>query len=120
LRRTARDVRTYHAVAIAPCWRQISRDIESDRVRRVRTLAAHGVERLLGTLHPYAQWRHPVLEVDDYVDQDLRLEGRRLVLMPSFFCRPHPITLKAGELPPALVFPVARRTCPTRKLGLVQ
>lgn len=110
LRRMAEGLRSFFTVAVKPYWRQIARDIEADRARRVRTLGEHGVERLLETVHPRARWRHPVLEVDDYVDQDLHLRGRGLVLLPSFFCRRHPLTLKDPERPPLLLFPVDQRT----------
>ncbi|MEV5748168.1 DUF5937 family protein [Actinoallomurus sp. NPDC052308] len=110
VRRVAHDVDRFFKVALAPYWRQISRDIEAERTQLVRILADHGVERLLGTLHPYARWEHPVLHVDHYVDQDVTLGGRGLVLVPSFFCRHHPITLRDPELPPLLVFPIGRRT----------
>lgn len=110
VRRVAHDVERFFRLALAPYWRQISRDIEAERTRLTQTLADHGVERLLGTLHPYARWDHPVLLVDHYVDQDVHLDGRGIVLVPSFFCRHHPITLRDPELPPLLVFPVSRRT----------
>jgi DNA-binding transcriptional ArsR family regulator len=110
VRRVAHDIRRFFSVAIAPYWKQISRDVEAERTRLVQTLADHGVERLLGSLHPYARWEYPVLHVDHYVDQDLHLEGRGLVLVPSFFCRHHPITLRDPEMPPLVVFPIARRT----------
>jgi DNA-binding transcriptional ArsR family regulator len=110
VQRVAHDVEKFFRLALAPYWGQVSRDIETERTQLAQTLADHGVERLLGTLHPYARWDHPVLLVDHYVDQDVHLEGRGLVLVPSFFCRHHPITLRNPELPPLLVFPVSRRT----------
>jgi DNA-binding transcriptional ArsR family regulator len=110
VRRVAHDVEKFFKIALAPYWRQISRDIEAERTRLVQTLADHGMERTLETLHPYARWDYPVLHIDDYVDQDIHLDGRGIVLVPSFFCRHHPITLRDPELPPLLVFPVSRRT----------
>ncbi|MCO5968746.1 ArsR/SmtB family transcription factor [Actinoallomurus soli] len=110
VRRVAQDVEKFFTIALAPYWKQISRDIEAERTQLVQILADHGVERLLGTLHPYARWEFPVLHVDRYVDQDVELGGRGLVLVPSYFCRHHPITLRDPELPPLLVFPVGRRT----------
>ncbi|MGW0561714.1 hypothetical protein ACWDZ4_14150 [Streptomyces sp. NPDC003016] len=38
-------------------------------------------------------WRPPVLEVDHPVGRDLQLEGRGLLLIPSYFCWRRPITL---------------------------
>lgn len=65
-----------------------------------------GTEALLTGLGPGVRRRPPVLEVACPVDQDLRLDGRGLVLQASFFCRPTPTTLADGELPPVLVHPV--------------
>ena len=110
LDRIAEDVRRFFEIAIAPYWKQISRDIEADRGRHLRTLGDHGVEQVLETLHPAARWQHPVLRIDGYVDQDLYLAGRGIVLVPSFFCRRHPITLKHAGSQPVLVFPVRQRT----------
>jgi DNA-binding transcriptional ArsR family regulator len=108
--RIARDVERFFTVAIGPYWTHIARDVEADRRRYLQTLGDHGVERLLDTLHPSVRWRHPVLQVDGYVDQDLQLDGRGIVLVPSFFCRHHPLTLKDPGPRPVLVLPVARRT----------
>jgi hypothetical protein len=55
--RIAGDVGRFFAIAIGPHWTQISRDIEADRRRQLQTLGAHGVERLLDTLHPSVRWR---------------------------------------------------------------
>ncbi|MGG7614115.1 ArsR/SmtB family transcription factor, partial [Streptomyces sp. ZG43] len=49
---------------------------------------------------------HPGLEVTYPVEQCLRLEGRGLVLQPSFFCWPTPTTLADGALRPVLVHPI--------------
>ena len=100
LRQVVSALTEYFDAAIAPYWKQISHDIDADRARRVNELGKDGVERLLEGLHPFARWKHPVLEVDDHVDQDLHLDGRGLVLAPSFFCRRHPMTLRdPGGIP---------------------
>jgi DNA-binding transcriptional ArsR family regulator len=109
LRQVASAATEYFAAAIAPYWSQISHDIDADRARQITLLGTHGVERLLEGLRPFARWRHPILEIDDYVDQDLHLGGRGLVLVPSFFCRRHPMTLKDPGRSPTLIFPVGRR-----------
>src|SRR5438876_12229110 len=40
------------------------------------------------------------------VHRDLRLDGRGLRLVPSFFCRGTPVALADPELPPTLVYPL--------------
>lgn len=109
-RELAAGLERFFAIALAPYWRQVTRDIEADRTQHIRTLGEHGVARMLETLHPDTRWRHPVLEVDGYVDQQLRLRGRGLILVPSFFCRRRPMVLKDPELPPVLIVPVRHRT----------
>ncbi|HEY0539993.1 MAG TPA: winged helix-turn-helix domain-containing protein [Actinoallomurus sp.] len=113
--RIAGDVGRFFAIAIGPHWTQISRDIEADRRRQLQTLGAHGVERLLNTLHPSVRWRHPVLHVGGHLDRDLHLAGRGLVLIPAFFCRHHPLTRTDPAPRPVLVVPVNRRTWAWRK-----
>jgi DNA-binding transcriptional ArsR family regulator len=108
--RIAGDVERFFGFALAPYWAAIAHDVEADRRRHLRTLGDTGVEGLLDTLHPVVRWRHPVLHVEDHVDQDLHLRGRGLVLVPAFFCRHHPLTLKVTGPRPLLVFPIGRRT----------
>ncbi|WP_103342186.1 ArsR/SmtB family transcription factor [Amycolatopsis sp. CA-126428] len=66
-----------------------------------------GPEGLLRWLGPAARWRPPVLVVVDYpVDRDLRLDGRGLLLIPSYFGVHHPVALADPRLRPVLVFPI--------------
>ncbi|QFU87378.1 helix-turn-helix domain-containing protein [Amycolatopsis sp. YIM 10] len=108
-RQLGEAVREYFAETLAPHWSSITSSVRGDAAERGRTLLRGGVERLLSTLHPAARWRAPVLEVDYPVDQELHLGGRGLVLAPSFFCWRAPVTLRNPDLPPTLVYPVARQ-----------
>ncbi|MFG2182446.1 ArsR/SmtB family transcription factor [Streptomyces abikoensis] len=95
----------YHQAAIAPYWAHIQAQIEADRAVRGRALLDGGADALLSSLPPTMRWQAPVLEVDYPVDRDLYLNGRGLVLLPSFFCRRTPVTLQNTELTPVLVYP---------------
>ncbi|WP_446049955.1 ArsR/SmtB family transcription factor, partial [Streptomyces albidoflavus] len=106
LTRLGDALHAYQARALVPHWRQIRADVEADRARRLRDLMDGGTEALLTGLGPDARWRPPVLEVTYPVEQCLRLEGRGLVLQPSFFCWPTPTTLADGALRPVLVHPI--------------
>ncbi|MFJ2647328.1 ArsR/SmtB family transcription factor [Streptomyces sp. NPDC087420] len=99
----------YHRVALAPYQDQIRAHAEADRARRGLALLNGGVERLLAELHPRVRWEAPVLQIPVYADQDVYLEGRGLVLVPSFFCRIQPITLMDPHRPPVLVYPLSPR-----------
>lgn len=96
----------YHDAVLAPYMPRIHALIDADRAVRARVLLDGGVEALLETFRPVLRWRPPVLEADYPVEQDLRLDGRGLLLVPSVFCDRKPITLLDPSLPPTLVYPV--------------
>ncbi|MEV0785659.1 winged helix-turn-helix domain-containing protein [Streptomyces sp. NPDC050423] len=110
LRQLGEALRTYQLEALAPYWQRVHAHIDADRALRLRSLLDGGTEGLLAGLGPQFRWRPPVLEVTYPVDQQLRLRGRGLVLQPSFFCWPTPITLADGDLPPVLVYPIHHST----------
>lgn len=106
LRRLGGALGTYQREALAPYWQRVHAHIDADRAVRLYSLLDGGTEGLLTGLGPQFRWRPPVLEVTYPVDQHLHLCGRGLVLQPSFFCWPTPITLADGGLPPVLVYPI--------------
>lgn len=108
LRRLADGIRRYHAAVLAPHWSAIRSDVIASRNRRAELAVSHGLEHMLDTLHPGVRWRGWMLEVPYPVDQDLRLNGRGLTLVPSFFCWQNPITLADPDRTPMLVYPVSR------------
>ena len=97
----------FHQAGIAPYHTQMRTQIDADVARRGDTLLTGGIDRLLATVHPRVRWEPPVLRILDYVDRDLHLHGRGLVLLPSLFLAGyHPITLKDTDLAPVLVYPI--------------
>ncbi|MEV0006580.1 winged helix-turn-helix domain-containing protein [Streptomyces sp. NPDC051840] len=106
LARLGEALRAYQVELLAPYWSQVRADLEADRALRLRQLMDGGTEALLTGLGPDVHWRPPMLEVNYPVDQQLRLDGRGLVLQGSFFCWPAPTTLADGRLPPVLVHPI--------------
>ncbi|WSZ02501.1 winged helix-turn-helix domain-containing protein [Streptomyces sp. NBC_00872] len=105
-------LRTYHRAAIEPYWPHIRARTEADRALRGRALLDGGADELLGTLPPMLRWRSPVLEADYPVERELRLDGRGLLLQPSFFCRGTPVVHRDPTLPPVLVYPVTHSDAP--------
>ncbi|MEH1128613.1 ArsR/SmtB family transcription factor [Micromonospora sp. CPCC 206061] len=102
-------MKRYQEIAITPYLPQIRTAVEADRARRARTMLDSGAEGLLTGLHPGIQWGGGVLEVSNYpTSRELRLDGRGLLLVPSFFCCGAAITLVDPTLPPVLVYPVDR------------
>lgn len=105
-------LRGYHRAAIEPYWSHIRASIEADRAIRGRALLDGGAEELLASLPPMIRWRAPVLEADYPVDRELSLDGRGLLLQPSYFCRVTPVVYRDPQLPPVLVYPVTHSHAP--------
>ncbi|MFR9777357.1 ArsR/SmtB family transcription factor [Micromonospora sp. MS34] len=109
LRHLTDSMTRYRAFAVAPYWSRIQAAVEADRARRARAMLDGGPEGLLASLRPSMRWADGVLEVLDYPDtRELRLDGRGLLLVPSFFCARTPVALLDPALPPVLVYPVDR------------
>ncbi|MEU9618054.1 MULTISPECIES: helix-turn-helix domain-containing protein [unclassified Streptomyces] len=105
-------LRSYHRAAIEPYWPHIQASVEADRAVRGRALLDGGADELLASLPPMIRWRAPVLEADYPVDRELHLDGRGLLLQPSFFCRVTPVVYRDPQLPPVLVYPVTHSRAP--------
>jgi DNA-binding transcriptional ArsR family regulator len=101
-------LRTYHQKVIEPHDDLISKELASDRAARTRALERGGVDRLLTGFQPLMRWRPPVLEVRYPVNRTIRLEGRGLLLIPSYFCWHNAVALADADLSPVLIYPVLR------------
>ncbi|WP_343242331.1 MULTISPECIES: DUF5937 family protein [unclassified Streptomyces] len=106
------NLRTYHREFMAPVWNRVDAATATDRALRTRALADGGTRALLDSLRPMAVWEPPVLTVDYPVERDLFLEGRGLLLVPSYFCWRRPITLADSDLRPVLIYPVDKAPSP--------
>ncbi|WP_163507065.1 ArsR/SmtB family transcription factor [Fodinicola acaciae] len=103
----AKAIRDFHRAVLEPRWQMLQATVASDRARRAETLMNRGIAGLFDALHPSLRWRPPVLELTgQHVDGELRLAGRGLRLIPSFFCYGAPTVLEDDSLPPVLVYPV--------------
>lgn len=99
-------LRTYTRTLLQPHWPVIRAQVDADRARRSRIFLDSGFHGVLGSLGPAIRWRPPVLETDYPVERDLRLDGRGLLLVPSYFCWQRPVALGASDLRPTLVYPI--------------
>ncbi|MGB2572454.1 ArsR/SmtB family transcription factor [Micromonospora citrea] len=109
LRHLTESMSRYRSVALTPYWARIQAAVEADRTRRARALLDGGVEGLLNSLRPAMSWKSDRLEIHGYPDsRELHLDGRGLLLVPSFFCARTPVALLDPALPPVLVYPVDR------------
>lgn len=111
LREVVRVLRAYYDTVITPYEETLHARLHAERTRRAGALFRSGVEEVLGTLAPTIRWRHPVLEIDAYPDdRDVHLNGRGLLLIPSYFCWNTPVALADPDLPPVLLYPLHHST----------
>lgn len=104
------SLRAYHETAIAPVWNRITGAVEADRTRRMKDLADGGWAKLLDNLHPEARFRDDTFEIDKWgmdVDAELDLDGRGLLIIPSYFKEERQLMVLADTaLPPVLLYPI--------------
>ncbi|WP_232660264.1 winged helix-turn-helix domain-containing protein [Pseudonocardia sp. TRM90224] len=110
LRTLSRTLRTYYSTAVAPHRRSIHRTVaaESARLSGIRTEL--GIDAMLAGLPPPSIWHQAerVLESAYPFDADVHLDGRGMILVPSWFCYNMPVKLADPGLPPVLVYPIPR------------
>ncbi|GAA0594419.1 winged helix-turn-helix domain-containing protein [Streptomyces crystallinus] len=103
-------ITAYYDLAVAPYWPQLLGAAHTDRTGRALLAADAGTGELLATLHPEITWSAPLLHVPCDADSDLRLDGRGLLLVPTFFW-PKPLVLRDNAVPDrplVLYYPIAR------------
>ncbi|CAL9279687.1 ArsR/SmtB family transcription factor [Streptomyces sp. SudanB182_2057] len=108
LRRLGAALGGYHQRALAPYWPLIRAQVDADRADRARSALAGGTDGLLAGFGPVLRWQPPVLSADYPAEREIRLDGRGLVLQPSFFCirRPIMLAVPAPDRTPVLVYPI--------------
>lgn len=83
---------TAYRVAVRPYWPSIQLHLEAQHAAAVRAQSRGGINELLSHLHPDLRWDPPVLEIGTPSPvprnpaDDLRLDGRGLILVGSVFC----------------------------------
>ncbi|MFJ3773157.1 ArsR/SmtB family transcription factor [Streptomyces sp. NPDC090075] len=83
--------------AVAPYWSRLLAHYEAECDARGRMVMAGGVEQLLAGLGRRALWNGQVLELPDGPDNDVRLDGKGLVLSPSVFLAHRPARLYGAD-----------------------
>lgn len=94
---------------VAPFWPRIQHLAQADRALRLKHLTDHGMDGLLTRLNPRRlRWIPPVLEADTVNgrDEDLHLNGRGLLLIPSLFRSSFPAINDGTNPQPWLTFPL--------------
>lgn len=106
----ASAVGLFHTRLIRPDWSEVEATVEVDRAR-VLDAFEDGISAVLGSLSPFT-WRDPVLFAPYPMDRSIRLQGRGIRLIPSFFCHTYPVAIVDPNLPPVVVYPVDHRMSP--------
>jgi DNA-binding transcriptional ArsR family regulator len=106
VQRLADAIRGHFHSAVEPYWQQARAHIDADRARRARAFLDGGTDGLLSSYLPMMRWSSPVLSVDVLQEQDVHLDGRGLLLVPSFMSVGTPDFLHDTTLPQVLVYPV--------------
>ncbi|MDH6565610.1 DNA-binding transcriptional ArsR family regulator [Streptomyces sp. SAI-117] len=117
LRLVSDALRASFRTLLEPCWRHVRSAVGDDLSGRTRAVLDGGTAALLNSLQPYARWNPPYLDVDYPVDRELRLEGRGLTLVPSYFCWRRPTALADPALDPVLVYPVRKQPLDLARAG---
>jgi DNA-binding transcriptional ArsR family regulator len=89
LERLGWEVRTFWERALETHWPRLCAMLENDVLTRGRTLALDGAEALFKDLNPAVRYRDGLLEVGNSPrTEEIHLDGRGLLLMPSAFVWP--------------------------------
>lgn len=98
--------RAWHALVEAD-WPRVRAVLAADIAHRSRRLAAGGLEALFADLHPRIAWTDGTLTYRsaERVRRVQTLAGRGLLLMPSVYCWPEPVSGFASPWQPTLIYP---------------
>lgn len=109
LRRLGEALRGYYTTAVEPYLPTLRAVAAEDRARRAEAVLSGGPDGLLASYAEEPGWhlRGRTLETAYPTRRDLRLKGRQLTLVPSFFCVSAPVALVDEDLPPVLVHPLS-------------
>ncbi len=90
---------------VAPFWVRIRTLLDRDIDERSRTLARHGLRRVIDELHPTIRWSPHGLSCADGDPRTVALDERGLVLMPSAYGWPAVIAIADPPWLPTVVYP---------------
>jgi DNA-binding transcriptional ArsR family regulator len=91
---------------VAPFWPAVRTLLERDIEQRARTLAHHGLRRVVDELDPNIRWTDDGITVADREDVSVDVGTRGLVLMPSAYVWPSLVAIVDEPWQPTIVYPV--------------
>jgi DNA-binding transcriptional ArsR family regulator len=90
---------------VAPFWIRVRTLLDLDIQERSRTLARHGLRRVLDQLHPKIRWTSRGLSLADRSGRTVEVAGRGFLLMPSAYLWPHVAAITEPPWLPTIVYP---------------
>jgi DNA-binding transcriptional ArsR family regulator len=90
---------------VAPFWVRVRAVLERDVEHRSRTLARHGLRRVLEELHPQIRWTKRGLSCVDRSGRAVPIDDRGLVLMPSVYHGPKVAAIVDEPWLPTIAYP---------------
>jgi len=93
------------ASLVAPFWVRLRALLDRDIEERSRTLAGHGLRRVLGELHPKIRWTSRGLSLADRSGRTVEVGERGFLLMPSAYLWPHAAAVVEAPWLPTIFTP---------------
>jgi DNA-binding transcriptional ArsR family regulator len=90
---------------VAPFWVRIRALLDRDIEERSRTLARHGLRRVLDELHPKVRWTNRGLSLADRSGRTVHVDERGFLLMPSAYLWPHVAAIVEEPWLPTIIYP---------------
>ncbi len=101
-------LRTGYDLLLSPHWHTVRESVAADRASRIGALAREGVGALLKSIPGVHRWNGETLDITYPRSRTVRLGGRGLTLVPSYFCSGKPVTFIDPELSPVLIYPAGQ------------
>ncbi len=100
------NMETFWDIAISPWWPRIKAALEGDIFFRARQMAEGGAEKLLNDIDSGVAWEDGRLVVPRrFRPHRIDLQGRGLLLVPSFFIHPHIFSITSPPYQPTVRYP---------------
>jgi DNA-binding transcriptional ArsR family regulator len=101
----AEVVREFWELTLAPYWERLRALLEGDVLYRARQMADGGAEALFADIHPEARFFDDALHIEKPFEEDMSLDGRGLLFVPSAFGWPRLLALTEPPWQPTLMYP---------------
>lgn len=98
------QMREYWKLAVEAHWPRIRALLEGDVMYRARQLALGGADLLFADLHPSVTFADGIVEIDKLYEEDVRPEGKGLLLIPGVFDWPGVAVLFGHGYQPTLSY----------------